>query len=586
MSCPRFTFFDPLARRGLWAVLPLVGVAGSAQAQSSLSADADRAARALQQEAERDRALRAQQPAAPDVRLSSSRPGAAGAGRLPTDESPCFPVTRLELTGDDHERFAWVLPAADRTADGQPDPATPRCLDTQGVQRVMARLQNAIVERGFVTTRVLAPPQDLAANQRLVLAVVPGRVRQVRVSGTSDARANPWNAVPLREGDLLDLREVEQSLENLRRVPTAQVDLRIEPVEDGAPGQSDLVVDWHQPSPFRLSLSADDGGSRATGRYQGAATLSIDHPTGLNDLFYLTVLGNLDGGSSAHGTGGHTLHYSVPWHRWLLSLTSSWHRYRQNVAGSAQDYRYSGTSRNEEVGLSRLLHRDAVRKTTLTVRAWGRESANFVDDTEVQVQHRRTAGWGLALGHRAFIGASTLEANLDWRQATGARNALDAPEDAFGEGASRPRILGADASVSLPGSVAGQRIRYNAAWRAQWSPTALVPQDRFAIGGRYTVRGFDGERVLSGQRGWLVRNDLSWGLGDSAQELFVGLDHGRVSGAGTEDLPGTRLTGAVLGLRGLLGRVQYELFAGGPLAHPSGFQAAGSVAGFSLMAAF
>ena len=30
----------------------------------------------------------------------------------------------------------------------------------------------------------------------------------------------------------------------------------------------------------------------------------------------------------------------------------------------------------------------------------------------------------------------------------------------------------------------------------------------FSIGGRYTVRGFDGEASLMGERGWLLRNDI------------------------------------------------------------------------------
>ena len=47
-------------------------------------------------------------------------------------------------------------------------------------------------------------------------------------------------------------------------------------------------------------------------------------------------------------------------------------------------------------------------------------------------------------------------------------------------------------------------------------PVTLDAQDRFAIGGRYTVRGYDGEASLSAERGWLLRNDLSWAVGDAS----------------------------------------------------------------------
>jgi hemolysin activation/secretion protein len=40
-------------------------------------------------------------------------------------------------------------------------------------------VQNAIIERGYVTTRILAAPQDLKTGV-LMLTVVPGRVNAIR----------------------------------------------------------------------------------------------------------------------------------------------------------------------------------------------------------------------------------------------------------------------------------------------------------------------------------------------------------------------------------------------------------------------
>jgi hemolysin activation/secretion protein len=192
------------------------------------------------------------------------------------------------------------------------------------------------------------------------------------------------------------------------------------------------------------------------------------------------------------------------------------------------------------------------------------------------------AGWELGLQHRAFIGDATLDLGLAYRQGTGAFNALAAPEEAFDEGTARPRLLSADASLNLPFKLAGQSFRYNTSWRVQWNRTPLVPQDRFSIGGRYTVRGFDGESVLMAERGWLIRNDLGWSLGQSGQELYLGLDHGEVGGQSADLLVGKRLTGAVLGLRGGHKGFSWDIFTGWPLAKPEGFVTAHNVGGFNL----
>src|SRR4029450_30870 len=127
-------------------------------------------------------------------------------------------------------------------------------------------------------------------------------------------RATLWTALPISEGELLDLRAIEQGLENLKRVPTAQADIRITPSEQpgSRAGDSDLVVRWTQSFPWRATVSLDDSGSRATGRYQGGLTLAYDHWWTLNDLFYLGLnhdVGNSGTSTGPGGTHGNTVHY-------------------------------------------------------------------------------------------------------------------------------------------------------------------------------------------------------------------------------------------------------------------------------------
>ena len=96
-----------------------------------------------------------------------------------------------------------------------------------------------------------------------------------------------WNAVPASSGDALNLRDIEQGLENFRRVPSATADIRILPGEQDA--TSDLLVSWKEARPVRLSLGLDDSGSKSTGRYLGSATLAVDAPFAQNDLFYANI---------------------------------------------------------------------------------------------------------------------------------------------------------------------------------------------------------------------------------------------------------------------------------------------------------
>ncbi|MDF0606896.1 ShlB/FhaC/HecB family hemolysin secretion/activation protein [Neisseriaceae bacterium TC5R-5] len=492
-------------------------------------------------------------------------------GDYPADEQPCFPIQRILLQGEAAARFQFAL------ADVQA--ATGRCLGVNGIHLVMRQVQNALLRQGYITTRVLVPEQDL--NQgTLLLTVLPGRIHQIRFVEPVSRRATQANAVPAKPGDILNLRDVEQALENFKRVPTLDVDIQIEPAANE--GESDLVIAWQEATPIRLALSLDNSGADATGTYQGSATISLDNLFTLNDLFYLS-LGKELFQHDVLGTRNRTLSYSLPLGYWQLGASYNSYRYFQTVAGVNEDYLYSGDSQNSQLTLSRLLYRDSHHKTTLSLAGYHKRSRNFIADTEIELQRRRTSGWTLGLNQRSYLGDSTLDANLSWRRGSGALNALPAPEAALGLGSSRPSIVQADLSLSYPFKLGQQALTASSSWRGQWSKTPLTPQDRFAIGSRYTVRGFDGESSLSAERGWLLRNDLAWALGSSQQALYLGLDYGQVSGPAAGYLAGTRLAGGVLGWRGSLFKsFSYDVFTGWPLLHPDGFHTARNVTGFSL----
>jgi hemolysin activation/secretion protein len=570
-----------------------------AHAQSAASTPPDPSAE-LRRQDERTQALRQREEASVEVK---SPVVSVDTSQLPNSEAPCFRIEQLqinradqsavpaaaELTNPQGADFAW-LPGALSGPQGDDSPIG-KCLGAKGIALVLKRAQDGLLQRGLVTSRVLAQEQSLASGT-LTLTLVPGYINTIRFKDGVRPGVRLGNTIPMHGGDLLNLRDVEQGLENLKRVPTAEADIQIEPAQDNtAPGQSDLLISYQQNAPVRLSMSVDDSGSKGTGVYQGSATVSLDNPLGLSDLLYFTANHDLGGGDpGARGTRGHILHYSLPMGYWLLGATYSSSRYYQDIAGLSQDYVYSGTSENTELKLSRLVYRDAVRKTSLSLKAWQRKSNNYIDDTEVQVQRRVVGGWELGLNHKDALGAATLEASLAYKRGTGDFDSIPAPEEAFGEGTSKFGLWTLDASASLPIQALGQSFKYNAALHVQDNSTPLTAQDRMAIGGRYSVRGFDGESSLAAERGWTLRNEFSVALGATGQEAYLGLDAGEVSGPSAERLLGNTLSGGVLGLRGSFrvskGQLQYELFVGAPLSKPTGFRTAQTVAGFSLSLSF
>ena len=507
--------------------------------------------------------------------------------KLPADEQPCFVLSQILLDSGTDPLPKGLQEALSLGPDNNADNPMGQCIGAQGVQLLIDRVQNALISQGFVTSRVLAAPQNLQTGT-LTLNVFMGKLADIQWADPPDGqfrRAQAWNAIPAQKGDLLNMRDIEQALENFKRVPTAEADIQIVPADEE--GYSNLLINHSQPKFLRLALSLDDSGSPHTGKQLASATLSYDNWLTLSDLFYITVtqdtgVGKLPG---SRGTHSKTVYYSIPWGYHTLAFTHSRSSYFQSVAGANADIIYAGNSENAEVKFSRVLQRDATGKTTGSIKAFSRQSFNYIDEGELVDQRQAVGGWVWEIGHQRSWSSFNLDAHLSYKKGTGDFGAQPAYQEAFGEGTSRMRIWNADTTLTTPFTLDPVPFEYSFNWRYQWNQNRLLPQDLFSIGGRQTVRGFDGNSVLSGDQGWLVRQEISTDIGH-AHRLYVGIDKGGVNGPATEFLPGKTLTGAVVGVRVNQPTFSYDLFVGGPLQSPQRFKTSHRTSGFQLSLQF
>ncbi|EII5450019.1 ShlB/FhaC/HecB family hemolysin secretion/activation protein [Salmonella enterica] len=566
-------------RRAL--TLLLTGVlfisAGADAAPAKTDPLAQEAARQFQQQEQQQKARDdALTPQAPDIRLSEK--ASSPSHLLFPEEKPCFAINHVTLTGQEAVP-RWV--PLTRLANQ----AVGHCVGVKGINLLMSTLQNRLINHGWVTSRVLAPQQDLSSGE-LQLHIVPGTVREVRLTPSSSSRVSLYSAMPAHRGNLLDVRDIEQGLENLQRLPTVTARMALHPGD--APGESDILIERTQSRFWSVGAWVDDTGTESTGRYQGGVMLALDNPTSLSDLFYVTASRDL-GFAGKKSTKNLSGHYSVPFGYWLLGITASDYDYHQTIAGRNADILYAGKSRSLNAQLSRVLHRGTASKTAATYEVLVRETRNFIGNVEIGDQKRRTSAWRLGLTHRHYLGPATLDAGVSWQRGTRWFGALPAPEehwDDYGGVTALSKILSWNASLTAPFAFGGQDFSWNTTWRRQMSNTPLTPQDEFSVGNRWTVRGFDGERTLSATNGWTVQNTLAWRTPVPAQELYLGADYGEVSGNSTtlSNLTGRHLAGSVLGLRGAIpsAGVSYDQFVGLPLSKPAGFRTDPVTSGFSL----
>ncbi|QTP34285.1 Hemolysin transporter protein ShlB [Burkholderia glumae] len=388
-----------------WAVLHLHLAA--AQAVDPL-AEQEQRRRAQQQQIERERAAHA-----PNVTLQAPAAPAVDDGRLPA-ETPCFRIDSLALEVPPGLSEAVeaagarallpnpLFPGELRFADEYLQRYRGRCVGTQGLNLIVHRVMSRLIERGYSTTRVLIGPQDLSSG-KLRLQLIPGVISAIRFADPSIY--GTWrNAFPTRPGQLLNLRDLEQGLEQMKRVPDQDVDMQIVP--GAAVGESDVVIFVKRTKPWALTLSADDSGFKSTGQLQGSASLTIDNPLGLSDLLNLGYTHDINGHASKYGTHGASAFYSIPWGNWTFTATASQYDYHQQIAEASTALVSSGKSKTFDLKAEYQFYRNQVQKNSIEFRVGRRD--------------RRPRGPERQAGRHAEQCAGQLVSNADLSVTSGA----------------------------------------------------------------------------------------------------------------------------------------------------------------------
>lgn len=534
-----------------------------------------------------------------------------------------------------------------------------KCMTVNDINAIAIRVQNRLIEQGYVTSGIMVGDQNLTDGE-LRLTLIPGKIAQVVVN-TADSkvpvyvkqtnRAYPAildTALTIQTGKLLNIRDLETTLLNFKRVPSADANFKIAPSHTGLNpsadnaintlgtlGFSDILIDYTQHRRLRGSLSIDDSGSKSTGKYQSVATLSLDNLANYNDLFYLSFgrdLGNQINDDKDHpsdkskGSKNYGIGYVIPIKSSVLQLNANRYSYHQTVAGSTQDYIYGGTSRGYNAKLSHLVHRDAHSKSHVYAGGYAKSQQSDIDGTLIDVQTRKTAGYLFGMSHETTFGKRanhSLSTDISYKRGTAAFNALPSPEELFDEGSARVGIYQLNSNLtSRYGPILGNKplpIIHSTTLKAQYATDSLTPDLKMAIGGRYTVRGFDGERSLSADNGILVRQDISFypsflnkqsannhsttinqnniRNSQASHAIYLGMDAGYITNhdkSQNKRLLGQHLAGAFIGIKGHYTpntnnpylSFNYDIFTSKAISEPAGFSNKDWVSGVSLGMSF
>ncbi|MQL49187.1 ShlB/FhaC/HecB family hemolysin secretion/activation protein [Photorhabdus khanii] len=469
-------------------------------------------------------------------------------------ESVCHTIHRIEFAGAEN--------LSRSVKQNLIHPYLSHCLTLQDINGLVRKVSNAYIERGYVTSRADLKAQDLSTGI-LIITVNEGKIESISLDNGTPLSLKM--AFPGMVGKTLNLRDIEQGMERLNRLPSQQVTIDIQPGKQ--PGYSAVTLKRTSTRlPINASLGADNSGQKSTGTGQINASVNLDNPLHLADQWSLSASHNSDFRNS-HQNRSLTSNVTVPYGNWLFSYQYAWNDSFQDIPVDSQIYRYEGDSQTHRLAINRALYRDGEQKLALDMGLTRRQTTNLLAGEKLSISSPTLSAISFGVNYSSVLAGSYITFNPAISHGLPVFGATkddphfpDAPRSQF-------RKFSLSASYFMPVT---DSIYYLSSIYGQTTPDNLYASERLSLGGQYSVRGFK-EQSLTGNRGGYWRNELNWRIAEhpvlGELTLTGALDTGWLRGK-TGQIEGGNVTGTALGLSLAHRRFNQAITIGTPLAHP------------------
>ncbi|MFK3932574.1 ShlB/FhaC/HecB family hemolysin secretion/activation protein [Pantoea agglomerans] len=468
---------------------------------------------------------------------------------------PCFEINQISL------QQASLI-----TSDTQKRLVAPyinQCLSLDRINQLVRAISEWYVQRGYITSRAFLTEQNLS-HGTLNITVLEGKLEAIHLQGASARQLNM--AFPTRAGRILNLRDIEQGMEQINRLRTTPVQIEIIPSTQ--PGYSIVNLTSTPEFPLTLGLNMDNSGQRSTGIGQLSGSLVGNDLLGVADRWFVS-----GGRSSAFSDWRDAQNFqagvSVPYGYGLLDYSYSWSNYHSRFNANSFDWYSNGDNISNRLSGSWVLFRNGEIKTGVQLGLNHYVSHNWLNETLLQSSSRKLTSLQIGFNHTQKIagGVATLNPMLSrgmpWFDAESDKGKSDDfPKAEF-------RKWSVSSSFQRPVT---QKMWWLSSFYAQWSPDRLYGSERLTIGGENSVRGYK-EQYLSGDVGGYLRNELNYSLftlpaiGEVSTTLA--LDGGWLQSDKQDRYAAGTLWGSSLGLGTRNAHVSTQLSLGIPVSYPN-----------------
>lgn len=471
-----------------------------------------------------------------------------------TSSGPCFTINLIVLNGatiiDQRQRQKLLSPW-----QGQ-------CLDITRINQLTHAVSDWYISRGYITSRAFLTEQDLRSGD-LHLSILEGKLEKIRIDNAPEREIKM--TFPGLEGKILNLRDIEQGMEQINRSRTTPVQIEILPGKNQ--GWSIVHLSATPERPVSGAISFDNSGQKSTGVGQVNGSLIGHNLLGLADSWFVSG-GRSSAFSNSKDAQNVATGFSIPYGYSLFDYSYSWNNYYSTIDNNGFIWNPNGDTEVHRVNLSHVLFRNGDIKTGVSLGLSHRINHNYLDDVLLQSSSRKLTSLLFGLNHtQKILGGiatfnPTLSRGMPWlgAESDGSKNG-NLPKAEF-------RKWSINASFQRP---IARDLWWLASVYGQWTPDRLYGSERMTIGGESSVRGFK-EQTISGDNGAYWRNELNYTLFTlpvvGQVSALAAVDGGWLHSDRLDAYAAGTLWGAATGLSTANRWVSTSLTVGMPLAYP------------------
>lgn len=461
----------------------------------------------------------------PDIEILKKR-------AIPNKETACLPIKKVSLI-EDH--YLGLSPDFLSEAEG-------KCIGVSDIKNLVSDLNKFYQSQGFLTTRVYVPEQNLADG------ILELRVRPGIVSGFAyNTGAPPDNrilfAFPIDPGDIANLRDLEQGLENFNAPRSQSGKFKLRPGEK--PGETIIQIDEKRSLPVHATVTYRNDGTKTSAQHSLETALTVDNLFNANDSLKVQHVTALPFDRKTL-SNGYLATFKLPYRYWHILGKAIYTNHSTDLTSLKTPLTVSGHMYGFRTDILRDIWRGQKTKVSAKVALRTYRNRSFIEDIELKTLRRYVTYYTLASYLKHVIGPATIDAELHYRQGIdwlGAQKPLGNSFD--------PNFRMFSAGVRMNTSIFSDSAQLNTSLQGQWTNTKLPADLTYFMGSSSTVRGFR-ENYLTGKQGLTWKSDLTIPLYKTnwvSVSGKVGMDFGLVDpdpGAGLSD---NKIAGASLGVR-------------------------------------